>query len=50
MFGKKKIYKIKYCFVAIHETLISARSPHQAIKKLLKQYYYDLDILSVEEV
>jgi hypothetical protein len=50
MFGRKKLYKIKYKFVAIHETIISACNPHQAIKKLNKQVYYDIDILSIEEV
>lgn len=50
MFGKKKLYKIKYRFLNIYETVVSARNPHQAIKKLNKQYYNNINILSIEEM
>jgi hypothetical protein len=50
MFGKKKLYKIKYRFLNIYETVVSARSPYQAIKKLNKQYYNNINMLSIEEI
>ena len=50
MFGKKKLYRIKYRMLATYETIVSAYSPHQAIKKLNKQHYYDINILSIEEI
>lgn len=50
MFGKKKLYRIKYYFITDHTTVISARNPHQAIKKLYREYWGMVDILSIKEI
>ena len=50
MFGKKKLYRIKYHFIIEHNTIISARNPDQAIKKLYREYWGNVDILSIEEI
>lgn len=50
MFGKKKLYRIKYHFIIDHNTIISAHNPHQAIKKLYREYWSIVDILSIEEI
>ena len=49
MFGKKKLYRIKYRLYAYHETIVSARNPVQALKKVKKEYCDYLDIISIEE-
>lgn len=50
MFSKKKLYRIKYHLIIDHNTIISARNPHQAIKKLYREYWGSIDILSIEEI
>lgn len=50
MFGKQKIYKVRYQLIGTYETLVVARNPKQAIKKVQKQHCNLINILSIKEV
>jgi hypothetical protein len=50
MFGKKKLYKIKYKWISIDTTIIEAKDKYQALKKLKKEFFVLPDIISIEEV
>lgn len=50
MFGKKKLYKIKYKWISIDTTIIEAKDKYQALKKLKKEFFVPPEIISIEEV
>lgn len=54
MFRKNKLYRIKYEWICIGSTIISAKDEHQALKKFKKEMSRQMftmpKILSLEEI
>lgn len=54
MFKKNKLYRIKYEWVCIDTTIISAKDEHQALKKFKKEMercmFVMPKIISLEEI
>ena len=50
MFGKKKLYKIKYEWISIDTAIIEAKDKYQALKKFKKEFFVPPEIISIEEV
>lgn len=47
-FKKNNLYKVNYRSIGKYSTLIVAKSVAQAIKKVQKQFYSQIDILNIE--
>ena len=48
-FGKKKLYEVGYKIIKTEYTLIVARNPAQAMRKLRRQWC-SADIVSIKEI
>ena len=48
-FGKKKLYEVGYKIITTEYTLIVARNPAQAMRKLRRQWC-SADIVSIKEI
>lgn len=49
MFGKKKLYIIKYKYCSNHSTIISARNANQALRIFYRKYTNMWEVTSVKE-